>query len=86
MVRGLPSAERLLEALEAGVGPDIAALAGGAVLVDTAYQVPVTPYMQAATREDLLPAVRSGGFRRAPVGVAAVDRHDGMGRKGPVRA
>ena len=54
---GSPSAERLLEALEAGVGPDIAALAGGAVLVDTAYQVPVTPYMQAATREDLLPAV-----------------------------
>lgn len=55
---GGQAVERLREALEAGVGPDIAALAGVGALVDPAYQVPVTPYMSAATQEDLLPSVR----------------------------
>lgn len=54
-----PPVERLIEALEAGVGPDIAALAGGTVVVDTAHQIPVTPYMSSAALEDLLPAVQA---------------------------
>lgn len=52
------SLERLQEALEAGVGPDIAGLSGGAMLVDPSLQVPITPYIAPETTEDILPSVR----------------------------
>lgn len=49
--------ETLTEALAAGVGPDIASLTHGGMLVDAAHQVPIESYRTVEAADDLLPSV-----------------------------
>jgi ABC-type glycerol-3-phosphate transport system substrate-binding protein len=54
------SSEYLLQALEAGVGPDIVGIAHIGLLLDETGQIPITSYITEEAREDLLPAVKNG--------------------------
>lgn len=57
LISATDAGDRLLEALEAGVGPDVMGLTSGGILLDPLRQVPITPYMTDEGLADLVPSV-----------------------------